>query len=166
MIYLLGTYLQVSALKSSVTALSNILDANSSSIYSDLERLVYASYIATVNCLTETTLFPPANGFLNAVAPGGILLDGTSSFVIYSTDIATLSVRTLIIIPTIAVGLWIVSISLLLVPMTRKTITVLNPPPEEIDAADTKESRAMNIAGTIAGTVFTQALSFQYAKQS
>ncbi|RFU31708.1 hypothetical protein B7463_g4637, partial [Scytalidium lignicola] len=125
MIYLLGTYLQVSALKSSVTALKNILDASSSSIYSDLERLVYASYIATINCLTETTLFPPAEGFPNEVVLNGSLLDGTADFVIYGDDIATLSVRTLIITPVVTVGLWILSIALLLLPMTVETVTDL-----------------------------------------
>lgn len=155
MIYLLGTYLQVSALKSSVTALSNILDASSSSIYSDLSRLVYASYIATINCLTETTLFPQADGFLNGVAPGGILLEGTGDFVIYSSDIVTLSVRTLIIIPTIAVGLWIISIVLLLLPNTRQAVTALKRPAGVNDKEETQQSRAMKMAGT----VFTEALS-------
>ncbi|KAH8809321.1 hypothetical protein F5884DRAFT_753805 [Xylogone sp. PMI_703] len=122
MIYLLGTYLQVSALKSSVTALSNILDGSSSSIYSDLERLVYASYIATINCLTETTLFPPADGFLNDIAPGGVLLEGAGDFVIFGDNIVTLSVRALIIIPVVAVGLWILSITIILLPFTRSTV--------------------------------------------
>lgn len=146
MIYHLGTYLQVSALKSSVTALSNILDANSSSIYSDLERLVYASYIATVNCLTETTLFAPANGFPNEVAPGGILLEGTGNFVIYSNDIATLSVRSLIIIPTIAVSLWIVTIVMLLLPITRNVVATLKALPRETDPAERKKSRVTKMA--------------------
>jgi len=146
MIYILGTYLQVSALESSVTALSDILDASSSSIYSDLERLVYASYIATVNCLTESTLFPPANGFLNDVAPGGILLDGTGDFVIYSKDIATLSVRSLIIIPTIAAALWIISITLLFLPITKKIISTLKARTREADPEEPKESRILKIA--------------------
>lgn len=162
MIYILGTYLQVSALKSSVTALSNILDANSSSIYSDLERLVYASYIATVNCLTETTLFPPANGFPNEVAPGGILLEGTGNFVIYSNDIATLSVRSLIIIPTIAVSLWIVSIVLLLLPITRNVVATLEAQPRETDPAEPKKSRLTKIGE--AG--LTQALSIAGSEDS
>ncbi|KAK4249133.1 hypothetical protein C7999DRAFT_30345 [Corynascus novoguineensis] len=131
MIYLLGTYLQVSALKSSVTALSNIIDAESSSIYSDLQRLVYASYIATINCFTETTFFAPPNGFPNEVRPGGVLLDGAADFIIFSNDIATLSVRTMIILPVLALALWILSITLVLSPVTQRTIRELVPPSED-----------------------------------
>jgi hypothetical protein len=156
MIFFLGTYLQVSALKSSVTALSNILDASSSTLYGDLERLVFASYVATVNCLTETTLFAPANGFLNDVAPGGVLLPGTGDFVIYSDDIATLSVRTLIIIPVVAVGLWIFSIALLFLPFTRNTLNSLAPPEEE---GNGKSKSMLSKVAEAAGVTLEGALS-------
>lgn len=148
MIYLLGTYLQVSALESSVTALSNILDANSSSVYSDLQRLVYASYIATINCLTETTLFAPANGFLNDVRPGGVLLDGTGGFVIFGDNISTLSVRTLIILPVLAAALWILSVILVVLPITQRTIRELIPAGEDNDK---KDSPLKNIFAAIFG---------------
>lgn len=153
MIYLLGTYLQVSALKSSITALSNILDASSSSIHGDLERLVYASYIATVNCLTETTLFSSSNGFLNDISPGGVILPGTENFVIYGEDIATLSVRTLIIIPTVAIALWIVSISIFFLPITQQTLQSLNESGEVSD-----EEGGGSKATKIAGVLFTGVL--------
>ncbi|KAH8803600.1 hypothetical protein F5884DRAFT_861919 [Xylogone sp. PMI_703] len=140
MIYLLGTYLQVSALKSSVTALSDILDANSSCIFSDLERLVFASYLATINRLTETTLFPPSNGFLNDVAPGDIILQGSGDFVIYSGDIDTLSVRSLIIIPVLAVGLFIISLGLL--SWLSETVQIVDYNPKKAsEAAKEKDSR-------------------------
>lgn len=160
MIYFLGTYLQVSALKSSVTALANILDASSSSIYSDLERLVFASYIATVNCVTETTLFAPADGFLNDVAPGGVLLPGTGKFVIYSNDVVALSMRSLVIIPVITVGLWLISIALFFLPITAQTLSSLRSPEEErtrvVDDNEEPDSRPSKMAEVIlngAGTV-------------
>ena len=159
MIYLLGTYLQVSALKSSVTALSNILDASSSSIYGDLERLVFASYIATVNCLTETTLFSPADGFPNDAAPGGVLLPGAGNFVIYSDDVATLSVRILIVIPVLAVALWIASTAFFLFPATAKTLGSLRSSDEETEEKGAK-SRLSKMAAGMAGVVFGEALSF------
>lgn len=158
MIYLLGTYLQVSALKSSVTAVSNILDANSSSIWGDLDRLVFASYIATVNCLTDTTLFAPADGFLNDVAPNGTILDGTGGFVIYSDDVTALSIRALIIIPVLAVLLWIVSVAFFVVPVTAQAIGGLNPAGNDDDEKDHR-SRLSKMAGAIGGVVFGAALS-------
>jgi hypothetical protein len=158
MIYLLGTYLQVSALKSSVSALSNILDANSSSIYSDLQRLVFASYIATVNCLTETTMFSAADGFPNDIAPDGSVLPGAGKFVIYSENVATLSVRALIVIPVLTVVLWILSTALFVMPLTAKTLGALkaSDPEEEKDS----KSRLSKMAGGFAGVVLGAALSF------
>ena len=163
MIFLLGTYLQVSSLKSSVTALASVLDASSSSIYDDLQRLVFASYIATVNCLTETTLFAPANGFLNDVAPGGILLPGTGDFVIFSEDIAALSVRTLIIVPVVAVGLWIFSIALIFLPFIRSILSSLQPPEEE--ESDDKPKSMLSKVAAAAGVALEGALSIAKSEE-
>jgi hypothetical protein len=119
MIVTLGSYLRMTALKSSFTAVSDDFDANTSSIHTDLERLVFASYIATANVLTETTLFPAGSNdtIANDIKPNGTLLPGVSDFVIFSNDVVTLSVKSLIVIPTIAVVLWIVLIVLMLLPM-------------------------------------------------
>jgi hypothetical protein len=130
MIFLLGTYLQASALKSSTTAVQEIIDANTSSIYSDLQRLVFASYIATTNTLTQTTLYPPTDAVSNLVAQNGTILDGAGDFIILSGDIATLSVRSLIVIPTLAVSLWIVYLTLMFMPLPKEALAALTPAPE------------------------------------
>ncbi len=102
--------LGASALLSASTALGEVFDAGSSSMYADLQRLVLASYIATTNMLTDTTLFPTdTNSILNyALGPDGALLSGVAEFVVWSSDISTLSVRSIIIIPTVWLALWII----------------------------------------------------------
>jgi hypothetical protein len=126
MIFTLGSYLRASSLKSASTADSGIFDANSSSIFNDLQRLVFASYIATVNTLTETTLYPPDVDFLNDVTYNGDLLDGTADFVVFSNDVVTLSVRALIIIPTVALTLWILFLVLMFLPIPGKLVAELS----------------------------------------
>jgi hypothetical protein len=113
MISQLGTYLRTASLKSSFTSLSNIFDASSSSIHEDLERLVWASYIATVNILKETTLYVNNSGIPNILDDNGRLQDGASNFVIYTSEAVALSVRSLIILPTLAVSLWVVFFALM-----------------------------------------------------
>ncbi|KAG9228853.1 hypothetical protein BJ875DRAFT_411890, partial [Amylocarpus encephaloides] len=114
MIMQLGGYLRVSGLKSSFTSLDGNFNANTSSIYNDLQRLVYASYIATVNALSETTLYPQGGQVLNDVRPGNILMPGTADFVVFGNGVEALSVKALIIIPTLTMLLWIVFILLML----------------------------------------------------
>lgn len=126
MIFSLGSSLRASSLKSASTADSDLFDANSSSIYNDLQRLVFASYIATVNTLTETTLYSPHGDFLNDVTYNGELLDGAAEFVIFSNDVVTLSVRSLIIIPTLAVAFWIIFLVLMFLPIPGKLVSSLS----------------------------------------
>jgi len=126
MIFTLGSYLRASSLKSASTADSDLFDANSSSIFNDLQRLVFASYIATVNTLTETTLYPPHDNFLNDATYNGNLLDGAAEFVIFSNDVVTLSVRSLIIIPTLAVSLWVIFLVLMFLPIPGKLVAGLS----------------------------------------
>jgi hypothetical protein len=138
MIANLGLHLRSSALKSSLTALSNNFDALTSSLHADLERLVFASYIATVNCLTETTLYPSGINFLNDIKPNNILLDGVSDFVVFSNDVVTLSVKSLIIIPTVAVTLWVIFLLLLVFPafvkMAKELKAIKEEEPEQQEA--------------------------------
>ena len=113
----LAERLGISALKSASTYQGGVFNASSSSLYDDLERLVFASYIATVNTLTETTLF--ANGSdiendLYAISGSNSIPAGVDEFVIWSTDVITLSVKALIIIPVLTVTLWIIAITVLL----------------------------------------------------
>ena len=113
----LAQRLGISALKSASTYQGGVFNASSSSLFGDLQRLVFASYIATVNTLTETTLF--ANGSkiqndLYAISGSNSIPAGVDEFVIWSTDVITLSVKALIIIPVLSVTLWIIAITVLL----------------------------------------------------
>lgn len=159
MIVTLGSFLRDSALKSSFTAVSDEFDANTSTIYTDLQRLVFASYIASVNTLTETTLFSSNNSIPNRVRAGGALLPGTSDFVISSNNVVTLSVKALIIIPTIALLLWIVLILLMLLPMIATQIESIS----RKDEAETpgekdekEESKAWEAGKQVASVVTEQ----------
>jgi hypothetical protein len=161
MIVTLGSYLRESALKSSFTAVSDEFDANSSTIYTDLQRLVFASYIASVNTLTETTLFSSNDTIANAVTPGGVLLPGTSEFVIFSNDVVTLSVRALIIVPTIAALLWIVFFLLTFLPMIAGLIESLSKNHEaaHVEEKDEKDESTVLKAGKQGATAVTQILA-------
>jgi hypothetical protein len=116
MIYKIGSYLRATSLKSALIALSADFNATSSSMHDDLERLVWASYIATVNVLTETTLFVNDNGTPNKLKVDGHLNDGADQFVISTSKATALSVRSLIIIPTLTVGLWVIFLVLMFFP--------------------------------------------------
>jgi hypothetical protein len=115
----LGVALGRSALKSaSSSALGVAFDAESSSIFQDLQYLIMASYIATKNVFLETTRFPLsgrdgipdiARSLTSDITVNNSLLPrlGTTDFVITDSAIATLSVRAIIAIPVamaVAVG--------------------------------------------------------------
>jgi len=91
------------ALKSATfsVAPSFILDAGSSSIVTDIERLVLASWVSSRNVLRDTTTFEGNN--MDDLARGGrgSVEDGVAKFVIQSGDVGTLSVRILISVPVI-----------------------------------------------------------------
>ncbi|KAF7513216.1 hypothetical protein GJ744_010612 [Endocarpon pusillum] len=111
MITNLGIRLGRSSLASATAALGAAFNANTSSIHSDLVRLVNASYIATRNVLLDTTLFPNASGtpIHNAAQVNGEPRPGAGDFVISSPDIMTLSVRALIIVPVVLVGVYLLT---------------------------------------------------------
>jgi hypothetical protein len=106
----LATQLGPQALASTATSLGQFFDAGESRFYSDIQRLVIASYVATANTLTESTLFPEDRlNISNYIVGGdGQVLPGTANFVIWSSQVGTLSVRTLIIIPVIALALFLI----------------------------------------------------------
>ena len=118
-IHVLGTRLGASALKSASTSYYDIFNASSSSLYTDLERLVFASYIGTANTLTETTLFARSSNVENDVLTidAGTIPPGIDEFVIWSTDVITLSVKALIIIPVVTATLWIIAIVIFFLPL-------------------------------------------------
>ncbi|MCJ1248389.1 hypothetical protein MMC30_005606 [Trapelia coarctata] len=125
----IGTRLGASALKSASTSFGGFFNASTSSVYNDLERLVFASYIATVNTLTDTTLFSTDGGIGNDVVNQTTLVPyaGVDEFVIWSSNVITLSVKSIIVIPVLAAVLWIVFIGVLLLPIpiiSALTVTV------------------------------------------
>lgn len=116
MIQIVGQHLQASALLSTTTASGQVFDAAASNFHDDLERLVQAAYVATVNCLTDLTLYPAgADRQVRNMARGdsGQVLDGVAEFVVWSPDVAALSTVVVIVIPTVFVGTWLVAVILL-----------------------------------------------------
>jgi len=126
-IVILATRLGASALLSTDTALGEVFDAGSSSAYADLQRLVNASYVATINTLTDTTLFPPAhNGIPNDVlGPNGKVNPGVDGFVVWSSEVQALSIRVLIIIPSITLAMFLIVYCLTNLPFSWYRIQAL-----------------------------------------
>ena len=91
---------------------SFILNAGSSSILEDLQRLVLASWISSKNVLRDTTTYKPGNLENLAEGPSGSVEAGAAQFLLQSGDVDTLSVRILIAIPAILLFLFIVKITL------------------------------------------------------
>ncbi|KAM0256806.1 hypothetical protein ACHAQJ_004758 [Trichoderma viride] len=117
MIYTVGSHLGLSALLSTSTAVNQIFDAGASSIQSDLTRLVQAAFVATSNVLTDTTLYP-ANS--DQKLPNWLAgVDGIGDFVVWTPDASALSMKVLIIIPSLLVGVWLLATLLLLITPVR-----------------------------------------------
>jgi hypothetical protein len=106
----MGLQLGPQALASTATSLGQFFDANQSSFHNDVQRLVIASYVASANTLTESTLFAEDHlGIQNFILGNdGQILPGAANFVIWSSEVSTLSVRTLIIIPAITLALFLI----------------------------------------------------------
>jgi len=144
-IFTLGVVLGGSALQSASTEVENVFNASSSSMQADLSRLVFASYIATVNTLTDTTLFPQIRGVLNDITTNPQSYGGVGEFVIWSNDVIALSVSALIIIPTITVALWLIFIALIFTPSIGTEVTNLSlkisPDGENPDSGGPRKTR-------------------------
>ncbi|MCJ1476868.1 hypothetical protein MMC13_005537 [Lambiella insularis] len=159
----LGMRLGASALKSATNAFSGVFNASSSSVYADLERLVFASYIATVNTLTETTLFAPNSGIKNdALDDNGQPQPGVEEFVIWSKDVITLSVKALIIIPVLAGLLWMIFFGVLLLPIPEIVSLSLpaekgpNGNPAEVDEEENGESGEESTTEKVIGSALEE----------
>ena len=89
--------------------MSDILDAAKCSIQSDLTHLIFVAYLASKNALSDFTTFGPEQPDIPNLAKddNGAFLPGAADFVIYSKDVATLSIRVLIVIPTVLCGLFL-----------------------------------------------------------
>jgi len=120
----IGTQLTYSALQSSVATIGGIFDAESSSFFEDFRQLVRATYIATANTLGESTLHPPMDDAGRSGGQRNIAAnednkprDGAGKFVIFTPDVATLSVTALAVIPTLAVVIYALKTYLLAKPL-------------------------------------------------
>jgi hypothetical protein len=107
-----ATHLGTRALESSTSSLGENFNANTSSLYNDFSRLVTTAYIASANTLTETTLFsrnfPDVPNML-----AGKDQTTVADFVVFSSNISTLAVLDVIVIPVVALGLWILVLGLI-----------------------------------------------------
>lgn len=122
----LATCLGSAGLESASSSLAGIFNTSSSSIHADLTRLVFASYIATVNTLTDTTLFTTDTDIPNDVVDDkSNIQDRVGEFVIWDGDVSTLSVKALVIIPTLALAMWIIFIFLMISHIPGKEVSSL-----------------------------------------
>lgn len=111
----MGTRLGNRAIQSSVTSVEQIFDAGASSMETDLHYLVAAAYIASMRILADTTTISSNSTNLPNIAldpATGKLYPGVADFIINSSNIATLSVKVLIIIPVVLVILFLLVIIL------------------------------------------------------
>lgn len=111
----LGTRLGNRAIQSSVTSTEQLIDAGGSSMEKDLHYLVAAAYIASMRILADTTTIESNSTNLTNLAHDpatGLLYPGLADFIIYSRDIATVSLKVLIIIPVVLVFLFLLVIIL------------------------------------------------------
>ena len=106
MIVSLGINLGAQALQSSATSLGLVFDARSSNMETDLRKLVAAAYIASINIFADTTTFKSntANITNLAIDPNTkSIYPGVADFIVKSINIATLSVKVIIVIPVVLV---------------------------------------------------------------
>ncbi|KAL7936159.1 hypothetical protein V8C35DRAFT_278381 [Trichoderma chlorosporum] len=112
----LGSFALQSGLKS-LGFYRPIFDAGASSIHNDLNRLVRIAFVATCSLLSDSTLFPPdADSKTDNIIT---TQDDPSDFVVWSSDVAALSVKLIITFPSILVGSWLCAIVLLLFTPVR-----------------------------------------------
>jgi hypothetical protein len=79
----------------------HILDAGSTGIHDDFERLVLGSWISSRNVLRDTTRYNPGNIANLARGPGGSVDGSAAKFVLESNDVGTISISVAISVPTI-----------------------------------------------------------------
>lgn len=115
MIASLGSRLGNRAIQSSATSVEQIFDAGASSMETDLHYLVAAAYIASTRILADTTTIASNSTNLTNLAldpATGKVLPELADFVVFSRDIATVSVKVLIIVPVVLVFLFLLVVIL------------------------------------------------------
>ncbi|EED23920.1 hypothetical protein TSTA_073100 [Talaromyces stipitatus ATCC 10500] len=117
-----------SSLASSTTYVQSGFDAKQCSVIADMTRLINTSYIATRNILSDsTTMSVQGRGdLLNVFSAFSANNSGSDEFVISSPDIITLSVKALIIVPTVFVGVIVLLVVLAFLPDPWRSSKELN----------------------------------------
>ena len=107
MIVKIGQWLDSKALQSTSNSLGLLLDAEKCSLQNDLTQLVFTSYLASKNVLSDSTTYGSEQPGISNLAKdsNGKFEPGAADFVIYSKDVASLSIRVIIVIPTILCAL-------------------------------------------------------------
>ncbi|KAK1776231.1 hypothetical protein QBC45DRAFT_222489 [Copromyces sp. CBS 386.78] len=107
MIVRLGNASGDSALRSRTTSPNGVIDASMSSIDSDMERLVLASYVASRNIFNDATMFGGCDqNYPNVFRGGnGQAEEGSGHFVVSSPDIRTFSLTGIITLVAIMIFL-------------------------------------------------------------
>lgn len=112
MIGTLGNRLGIRAIQSSATSYEQIFDAGASSMEKDLHYLVAGAYIASTRILADTTTIISNSTNIARDPATGKVLPGLADFVVFSRDIATVSVKVLIIVPVVLVFLFLLVVIL------------------------------------------------------
>ena len=107
MIFRLGNASGDSALRSRTTSPNGVIDASISSIESDMERLVLASFVASRNIFVDATMFGGSDqNYPNVFRAGnGQAEPGSGHFVVSSPDIQTFSLTGIVTLVAILVFL-------------------------------------------------------------
>ncbi|KAF2186681.1 hypothetical protein K469DRAFT_775615 [Zopfia rhizophila CBS 207.26] len=79
------------------------IDAGSSSVFTDMERMVLAAYLQTRNIFRDATMMEEEKGFKNAMLDNaGNYLPGSGDFVLESGSVSALSLQIMIAVPAAA----------------------------------------------------------------
>ncbi|KAJ8131585.1 hypothetical protein O1611_g2041 [Lasiodiplodia mahajangana] len=122
MLVTLGNASGDTALRSRTTSPNGVIDASASSIKSDLERLLVASFVATRNIFVDATMFASSDKLGNIFqGANGQPEDGAGDFVVTSPSIQTFSLVGIIV-------LFVVLVALLLIGSIISFVIHLNHP--------------------------------------
>ncbi|KAK0611266.1 hypothetical protein B0T14DRAFT_324472 [Immersiella caudata] len=140
----IGRNAGMSALSSVVSSPNSIIgtiDAGSSSLLKDMERLILAGYVSALNILSDTTMFEASKEDMkenNLFWDGenSRQKDGADDFVVASPDVQTFNLTGLIIVGVIVVFLLITKLILTLKLTFHTNNTHAYPTDRDIDAID------------------------------
>ncbi|KAK4161322.1 hypothetical protein QBC43DRAFT_268693 [Cladorrhinum sp. PSN259] len=100
MVVTVGIHAGDSALLCRTTSSRGVVDGARCNIYTDMERLILASFVATQHVFTDSTLFQDEGDYPNVYKPAEAtkVLDGSDGFVLYTTNVQTFSMIGIIVI--------------------------------------------------------------------